>query len=184
MQNGPFKLSVNLKQKPEEGVTNAFLKWAVNSGRIIIVVVELLTLSALGFRFYIDSRIIDLHDKIINDQKFVNALSKKEVLYRSLQNRLTLVNTLNTQNNEKIDFLNQLVTILNSDRFIETTLTFSETSIGINGTTYSVFDLNSLIDNLKGNPNVLSISIDSISSGEQGIDFHLTTALKQNAALP
>lgn len=180
MQTEPFKLSVNLKQKPEEGLTNAFLKWAVNSGRIIIVVVELLTLSALGYRFFIDSKIIDLHDKIKKDQQFVNALSKKEELYRSLQNRLALINTLETQNTAKINFLNQLVAVLNTDRFIETTLTFSETSIGINGKTYSVFDLNSLIDSLKSNPNVLSISIDDISSGDQGIAFHLTTTLKQN----
>lgn len=76
-------------------------------------------------------------------------------------------------------FLKQLTQDLNSSEFGQTNLTFANNSIGISGTTFSVFVLNSLIDKLKNNPNVLSISIDDLTSLDQGIEFKLTTQLKQ-----
>lgn len=182
MQNETFHLKVNLKQTPEEGMTSVFLKWAVNSGRIIIVFVELLTLSALGFRFYVDHQIVDLHELIQTDQKFITRQTGKEQLYRSLQNRLSVISNLETQNKAKIEFLKQLTILLNSNDFGQTSLTFSNNTIGINGKTYSIFTLNTLVDKLKTNQNVTSISIDEISSLEQGIEFRLTTELKQSEA--
>lgn len=182
MQSENFHLSVNLKQKPDEGLPNIFLKWAVNSGRIIIVVVELLTLSALGFRFFVDSKIVDLHDKIQKDQFFITQLAQKEAKYRSIQKRLGIVSTLEKQNASKVSFLKQLTQDLSTNEFGETNLSFSNDTIGISGKTYSVFTLNTLVDKLKSNPNVLSISIDNLASLDQGIEFRLTTQLKQSDA--
>lgn len=182
MQSEKFHLSVNLKQKPDEGIPNIFLKWAVNSGRIIIVIVELLTLSALGFRFFVDSKIVDLHDKIQTDQRFIKILSEKEASYRSIQKRLDIVSTLENLNASKIGFLKQLTKSLSTSDFSETNLSMANDTIGISGKTFNVFTLNKLVDQLKSNPNVTSISIDSLNSVEQGLEFKLTTQLKQSDA--
>ncbi len=182
MQSEKFHLSVNLKQRPDEGLPNIFLKWAVNSGRIIIVVVELLTLSALGFRFFVDSKIVDLHDKIQKDQFFIERLTEKENSYRSIQKRLDIISTLENQNASKVGFLKQLTENLSSSDFSDTNLSISNDTIGISGKTYTVFTLNSLVDQLKSNPNVVSISIDNLNSVDQGLEFKLTTQLKQTDA--
>ena len=125
---------------------------------------------------------MDLHDKIQTDQRFIKILADKEAGYRSIQKRLDIISTLENQNSSKIGFLKQLTKSLSSSDFSETTLSLANDIIGISGKTYNVFTLNTLVEQLKTNPNVNSISIDSLNSVEQGIEFKLTTQLKQTDA--
>ena len=64
MKSENKEVKINLIAQPKELIEKIFSEWAVNFGRIIIVLTELIALSALGYRFYIDRQIIDLHQKI------------------------------------------------------------------------------------------------------------------------
>lgn len=179
MQNDAQRLSINLGRKDPNTPSSLFIKWTVNTGRIIIVIVELLTLGALGYRFFVDRQIVDLHDQIVKAQLFVDHQAKNEALYRNLQGRLASIQTLETDTQQKVKFLKELVGFLNTNEFVSSNLDVSDTTIVIDGQTYSIFTLNSLIDKLKKNPTVLSISIDELTSLDQGIRFKLTTQLKE-----
>lgn len=172
-------LSINLGKKRGETLSSVFLKWIINSGRIIIVVVELLALGALGFRFYIDRQIVDLHDKILQEQLFVKSQTPKETLYRNLQQRLAAIATLSKETQGKIDFLKDLILDLNNSEFSSTNLNVVGNIIAIEGQTSSIFVLNSLIGKIRKNPDVLSISLDDLTSLDQGIRFKITTELKK-----
>lgn len=183
MQNDAQRLSINLGRK-EQTPASLFIKWTVNTGRIIIVSVELLTLAALGYRFFIDRQIVDLQDKIQKTQIFVSAQSKNEAQYRNLQERLSAIQTLQDTTNKKVRFLRDLVSYLNTSEFTSSNMNVSDNSITIDGQTYSLFTLNSLISKLKKNPDVISISVDELSSLDQGMRFKLTTRLTEtNVAL-
>ena len=177
MQPGVPHLSVSLGKRPQDSTANLVFNWIINTGKIIIVSVELLTLGALGYRFYVDRQIVDLHDQIQHAQLFVTAQAKKENLYRNLEDRLTSINTINAQAQRKAAYLKQLISLINTNEFISSNLNVSDTTVEIDGQTYSIFTLNSLIDKLKKNPNVISISLDELTSLDQGIRFKLTTQI-------
>lgn len=178
MQPGSSNLSINLGKRSGDTTTSLFYKWIITTGKVIIVIVELITLGALGFRFFIDRQIVDLNDQIKRAQIFVEAQSKKEELYRSLQNKLIQINIVDKETEIKIAFLGEVTKKLNSSEFITTNLSISESRINIEAEAYSIFALNTLIDNLKSNPNVSSISVDELVSMGQGIKFKLTTHIK------
>ena len=180
MQPGVPHLSVNLGKRPQDSTASLAFNWIINTGKIIIISVELLTLGALGYRFYVDRQIVDLHDQIQRAQLFVNAQAKKENLYRNLEDRLTAINKIDTQSQKKAAYLKELISLINANDFISSNLNVSDTTVGIDGQTYSIFTLNSLIDKLKKNPNIVSISLDELTSLDQGIKFKLTTQIAKD----
>ncbi len=177
MQNDAQRLSINLGRKDDSTPASLFIKWTVNTGRIIIVGVELLTLAALGYRFIVDRQVIDLHDQIQRTQLFVDHQADNEKLYRNLQGRLTSIQTLQTATQKKVAFLSDLVTYLNTNDFISSNLNVADTTVSIDGESYSIFTLNSLIAKLKKNPEVVSISINELTSLAQGVRFKVSAQL-------
>lgn len=179
MLTGNISPSINLGQKKEKSVGSVFFQWVINAGKIIIVVVELLALAALGYRFVVDRQLADLHDKIKIQQTFVEAQAPKEALYRNLQKRLSLVSSLSKTTQGKIKFLKSIISILNNGQFSSTNLTVTNSLIGIEGNTASIFNLNTLIDTIKKNPDVTTISLDELASVGSGIQFKLSVTLNE-----
>jgi Tfp pilus assembly protein PilN len=177
MNNAPH-VKINLVGKNKVSFTNDFLKWATNAGRIIIVITELVVLGALAYRFTLDAKIIDLHDKIKKSELFVQAQSAKEQEYRSIQTRLQNIKTVDNETNNKISIMNQILTSISKGDFASTNLTISGSTISINGVAFSIYPLNDFINGLKKDPNITSISLDDISSTAQGIQFKMTIELK------
>lgn len=171
------RLTINLRAKKQSPISNVFFKWVINSGRIIVVVVELLALGALGYRFTVDQQIIDLHDRINRELLFVNAQAKKEKLYRSIQKRLANIETVSIEANGKVTFLKQVLTAVNSPSYSSTSLNVNNNTVTIDGQAVSIFNVGALVDKLKQNPNVTSISIDELASSDQGIRFKITATL-------
>lgn len=174
------RLSIDLGKKSNENTSSLVLKWTINSGKIIIVIVELLTLSALGFRFYIDRQITDIHEQINKEEKFVNLQAQKEVLFRNLQDRLSAIQTISETTQKQVEFANKLTNIMNTDSFISSNITTTPNGINIDGQVYSIFTLNEILEVIKSNPNIASLSLDELVSQEQGIKFKLSTQFKKS----
>lgn len=178
MANSPH-VNINLIGKPKESLTDDILKWAINAGKIIIIVTELVALSALAYRFTMDRKIIDLHDQIKKADLFVKAQAAKEADYRSIQNRLTDIALTEKDTETKVAIINDILSAISQGTFASTNLTVSQESISINGVAYSIFPINNFIEALKTNPNVTSISLDEVTSTNEGIQFKLIIELKQ-----
>lgn len=178
MPSDSSRLLIDLGKKNTDTATNTAFKWAINSGRIIIVMVELLTLGALGFRFFIDRQIVDFHEKIEQQQNFVNAQETKEKGYRNLQQRLTDINSLTIASEKQIEFINSLTKILSSNSFIKSDINATDDGINVDGQVYNIFTLNDLVDTLKDNPNIVGISVDDVTSTDQGVHFKLVAQYK------
>ena len=181
MSNSPH-VKINLSGKQEGSFKDDLLKWAVNAGRVIIVLTELIAVGALLYRFSLDRKIIDLHDEIKKASLFVEAQRTKENEYRSLQERLSNVKTIDEQTKNKVDIMNNILKLISSGAFSSTNLSVNEKTIAISGVAFSVFPINNFIEELKKNPNITSISLDSISSTNLGVQFKLTIELKQAVA--
>lgn len=180
MSLGTPLIKINLSGKPRETTTAVFFKWAINTGKIIIALTELLALGALAYRFTIDSKIIDLHDQIKKERIFVDSQKKKEDEYRALQTRLTSIKKIQEETKQKISVMNGVLQTISDGRFSSTNLIVSQNTISLTGTSLSIFPINNFIDDLKQNPSVISISIDDLSSVDTGIRFKINIELKQN----
>src|SRR3989344_1688125 len=173
-------VNINLICKPKQAFRESFLKWAVNVGRVIIITTELIALSALLYRFTIDRKIIDLHDQIKRAEIFVKNQQAKENDYVSIQRRLENIKKTQAEAETKIALINDILASVSQGSFSSTNITVNQNSININGFAFSIFQLNNFIENLKGNPNITSISLDDVSSVNEGIQFKLRIELKEN----
>jgi hypothetical protein len=179
MANSPH-VKINLSGKQEASFRDDLLRWAIQAGRAIIVLTELVAVSALLYRFYVDRKIVDLHDEIKKASIFVEAQSPKEKEYRNIQVRLSNINNIDETTKNKINIMNNILAAMNSGSFSSTNLTVNEKSININGTAVSIFPINSFIEELKKNPSIVSINLDDLSSTNLGVQFKMSIELKQN----
>ena len=178
MANSP-RVNINLVGKGKASFSEDFLRWTFNIGKIIIATTELVALLALGYRFYIDRQIIDLHDQIKREQLFVESQKIKEENYRSIQTRLANVKQTDEATNVKIGIMNNILESVSTGNFTSTNLTIDSTNIKLDGIAFSIFPINSFIDQLKKNPAVTSISLDDIASTTRGIQFKISIELKE-----
>jgi len=176
-------VSINLIGKSKQSFRGDFFKWSVSVGRIIIIVTELIALGALIYRFTIDRKIIDLHDQIEKAEIFVKSQEAKEADYRSIQTRLENIKTTEEETDNKISLMRDILLSISQGNFTSTNLTVDQNRISINGVAFSIFPLNNFIENLKQNENIISISLDEITSISEGIQFKLNVELEDKKEL-
>lgn len=177
MQNSR-EVKINLIGKPRVDFATNFVKWTFNAGRIIIATTELVVLFALGYRFYLDRKIIDLHDQIKNNKRLVEIQAPKEAKYISIQNRLSIIKKTELNTDIKIKIMGNILDLISRGDFVSSNLTVDQNSVHLDGIAFSIFTINSFIDDLKKNEDVTSISLDDFSSGQDGIHFSLAIELK------
>jgi hypothetical protein len=170
-------ININLREHPKDSVGNIFVKWGVNTGKIIIVLTELVALSALFYRFSIDRKIVDLNDKIKKEETFIANQAPKEKEYRSIQNRLNEINLITGETDEKVRLINEIITTLKTGNFENTNISISKNTVRLTGNATSVFAVNSLINDIKQYPNVGNIRLDELNSTDQAIQFTIAVEL-------
>ncbi len=173
--------SINLSGKPKESNTTLFYKWTLQIGRIVIVLTELIALSALGYRFIIDRQIADLNDQIQRQIVFVRSEEQNEKRFRSIQDKLAVIKSIKNDTDAKVQIMNTLLNSANEGVFTTDSIAVNKNVISLNGMTSSVFSLNNFVESLKTNNFIKSINIAEITSGDAGIIFKLNITL---AAVP
>src|SRR5689334_17423335 len=89
--------SINLAKNRGETFTDRLIQFALTIGRGLVVLTEAIALGAFLFRFGLDRQIIDLHDRISQEQAVIKLLKKNEDTYRNLQDRIALAKSIATQ---------------------------------------------------------------------------------------
>lgn len=160
MPNESF--SINLIKR-NKSFFDEFIRWTFSVGRVIIILTELISLSAFLYRFSLDRELIDLHDSIKNKQIIVANLKNNEEKFRNLQERLALVSTLDETKNKNLRTIEDLVTFAGSGVLVQNVIV-SETSVKMTVTGQSVEILSSFINALKSYKQIRAISIDKIEN--------------------
>src|SRR5258708_5873427 len=114
-------------------------------------------------RFSLDAQIINLHDKIKQEQAIVSLLRHNEDSYRNLQDRLAIAQQQNSQAQQETKtffvLLQRIPNTIQINRF-----DFSKNKLQIDIDTNSTISLGKIIQNLKSQKNVTNINIDKISN--------------------
>lgn len=177
MMEKKSKISIDLSSSKKVSVANAFYKWAFQGGRAFVVLIELVALGALGYRFIVDSQIVDLHDQIEQQAALVQFQSKDELKFRGIQDRLFNIKTINEETSAKIEIMNEVLDAIASGAFTSTNLSVDKNIISFSGDALSVFTVEDFVNKLQEFPQVTSITIDEITTSSTGIKFTLRITL-------
>ena len=171
------KISVNLSSTKRVSVGNVFYKWAFQAGRAIVVLIELVALGALGYRFLVDGQIVDLYDQVSREASLVQFQSDDEKKFRAIQERLDSIKILNEETTGKIQITNDIISAVNSGEFSRTDLTINKNIIALSGDALSVFTVENFTNKVQEYPQVSSIVIDEVNTSSSGIRFRLRITL-------
>lgn len=172
--------SINLLKNSSGETINQVVNWALTIGRVLIIVVELIALSAFLYRFTLDNQLRNLNDKIKQEQVVIASQKKNEDTYRALQDRLTIASQFTDLGQKNVKVFKDIV------GFAPTGLTFTnvsllDNSVKVEANVNSVTPLSVFINALKAYPGAESVSINKIENKTSTavITVSITVVLKQ-----
>lgn len=177
------KRQINFLQKEDFDQTplGKFLKWATTAGRWIVVLTDLIVISAFFSRFYFDTKLANLHDVIKQDQAIIEAMSSFEESFRFLQKRLNIIKALSDKKFTTEDKALFVVSVLPEDVVLKS-IYFSPQEVNFSGTAGSQTGTEVLVRNLLASPKISKVNISQLSFGGKGepgtINFTISATWK------
>lgn len=178
MQKNPA--SINLLRK-QTSVIDRFITWALTMGRLLVIITEIVALSAFIYRFSLDKQLIDLHSKITQEQAIVNYLINNENTYRNLQDRLVTATNYSTLGINRFKIFTDIVGFTPQGMSFDN-LTLYENRVKIDANADSVSALSTFVNSIKNYPAIDTVSIDKIGNKPSSavITISITATLKPN----
>src|SRR3990167_1085348 len=86
------KALINLlpQEEFESSTFGRVLKWLLSSFRIMVIITELVVMTAFLSRFWLDAKTTDLNDSIKQKQAVIESQNNFEKEFRKTQNRLVI----------------------------------------------------------------------------------------------
>lgn len=171
-------LSINLIKSKQDNLFDKTIGWVLTIGRLIVIVTEIVALSAFLYRFSLDRRIIDLHDQIKHKQTIVAYSKNNEERFRDLQDRLALASNLSSQGTKIATILPDIVNLTPSGVKFRS-FSVQADRITINGNSRSPQTIDAFVNSLKSYSHIKSVSLDSIETkSSNNITISITALLK------
>jgi len=178
----PTKLhSINLLKNKDVDFLNEFIKWTLTIGRLVVIITELIALSAFIYRFSLDRRLIDLRSEIKQKQTIVVAQRSNEAKYRDLQDRISIASNLSNLSQERHKILTDILNLTPVDITLNN-LVLGKDTINIDANVSTVPSLALFINSLKNYQGIEAISIDNIENRQQTnfIIVNVTATVKKS----
>lgn len=171
--------SINLAKNRGESLSERVLTFALTIGRVLVIVTEAVALGAFLFRFGLDRQLVDLHDRIKQEQAIINLLKSNEATYRNLQDRLTLESNIAATADKSVSLYQDVFKMIPSDMNL-LGIYFSDTNIHIDGSVPTLISLSSLVKKLQSDSRIDRVSLDKIENktSEGAITVTLTVYVK------
>lgn len=166
-----------VKAKPN--LIDELVKWALTFGRLLIIIVEIVAFSAFIYRFALDRKLVDLNDKIKNEQAIIASTRERENIYRSLQERITTAEKISTTGNTNIKLLNDIVSITPAE-ITYNSFSVENNNLNLEVDVASIPRLTEFLKQLREFPQIISVGITGIdnSSGTNTVKVSIVAKLK------
>jgi hypothetical protein len=170
---------------PDSENPNSFwaraIKWLTTVGRWVIVLTELVVVSAFISRFWLDRQNSDLSETIRQQQSILESTQEFESQFKSFQQRLGFIDNF-YQNNPQ--YVPKIASLIKStpDGLIYQNLSFTKDKDNIISASASLTAFNensiiSFINNLTLNPDINSIKINQIEKKQQENNYSITVSV-------
>ena len=171
--------SINLI-KSKVNIFDEILKWALTVGRLLVILTELTAFSAFIYRFTLDRTLIDLHEKINQEQAIVASLKDREAIYRNLQGRITDAATITKSGSRNVKILND-VAQLTPPEITFNSFAIENNQIDIDSDVRSISSLTNFLALLRDYSESSSVSVNRINNQSltNAINVLITVKLKE-----
>ncbi len=183
--NSPFRINLNLLHPKEipPPLLQRFFRWLLTYGRFIVIVVEIVVVSAFLMRFKLDADLDNLKREIEKDLPYIEGLESYEAQIKQTQLRLSTFDKIVLKGPDikksLEDISSQIPSVikLTSVNF-EPIASTENSKFRVNGTSTSNADLGFFIQNLRKSEDFKDIDLTSISFNEQEIVFTISGETK------
>lgn len=165
-------VSINLVAE-NLNIIDRFIAWALTIGRLVVILTELIALTAFLYRFSLDRQLIDIHSKIKQEQAVLDYLKDYEQTFRDIQNRLSLTSTFGTQAEGKIKMLNDIVNFA-SPGITFNSIYLQEDRVRMNITLNSISGITKFIKQLKDYPAIGSVIVEKVEDRTSSASIKLS----------
>ena len=167
----PKTKTINLLPQEEFDVSTLgrILKWAMGTFRIIVIVTEMIVMTAFLSRFWLDAQNSDLNDAIAIKTAQISAQSDFEKQFRILQHKLSIFKTL-TDSPQPSGKLNAINSKIPSD-VILSGISVGDVSAQLNGVTLSEASIAKLLNGMKNEKSLKTVDLGSLSTSENDASF-------------
>lgn len=178
-----LKKEINLlpKEPWETGILGQLIPWTLSVGRYVVVLTELMVISAFLYKFSLDGKQFDLQEKIRQKQAIINSYEDLEANFRQVQLQINSVKEVENKAmkaGEVLDALGQMTPI---DAAYES-ITIDNDGVSLQGTVLSEIGLATLLTQTQASQNFDRVSLENVSSGtdnSQAIIFRMSLDFKQ-----
>jgi len=172
--------SINLLPQDDfqTSVFGRVLKWALSSFRIMVIVTELIVMSAFLSRFWLDAKNSDLNETLDVNKAQVLAYNDVENEFRLYQQKLSLAKTLYT-NDKNAKLVSDIIQTMPQD-LILSSFQKNEGDIQIKALALSERSIAQFLVNLESIKSLSEISLTQVASS---VDNSFATTFTINAKL-
>ena len=164
---GFFKINLLVQKNVQPKIYIRLIKWMLSSGKFIVIVVELITISAFVYRYKLDAELIDLQEKIKETVPYIQSLKSNEILIRQTQFQLTSIAQIKNSTPDYTQIFSKIALLTpQSIKLTNISLDSSKpgtTDLTISGNTPSNRELSLFIKTLQKDPMFSNISLTNIS---------------------
>jgi Tfp pilus assembly protein PilN len=171
------KDQVNLLPQNEavSSIPGRVLRWAMGTFRIIVIVTELIVMTAFLSRFWLDAKNTDLTDLMRQKQSIIAAAGDFESQFKLTQKKLEIFSQNAGEEGKASANLNTITSYLPENVYL-TTYSYTDAQVSISGKSGSETDISQLIANLEKSDKFTGITLSNLSSDpliENSINFEL-----------
>lgn len=175
-----FKINLLIKRGEDPDILNKLFKWVLSSGRFIVIIVELIVISAFVYRYKLDTDLANLQEKTKQQIPYIQSLKNEELAIRQTQFQLATVKQIRSKNPNYKKIFEDISTITPKSIRL-TTISIvekeSKTTVLITGQTPSNLEVSAFMGALKKDPSLTGVVLANISF-EGETTFSITATLK------
>ncbi|MFI5240807.1 MAG: PilN domain-containing protein [Microgenomates group bacterium] len=154
-----------LPQQEFEGSTvGRILRWAMTTFRFIVIVTEMVVMSAFLSRFWLDAQNSDLDDLLRTKTAQIKAQEDFEKDFRDTQKRLTIFKDL-AENTKASDNLSNIVSKIPDGVSLQS-FNYQESSLQIKGIASNELAIAQFVSNLKSDETFKDVALGQVGSSE------------------
>lgn len=156
--------SINLLPQDEFQLTSLgrILKWALSTFRVMVIITELIVMSAFLSRFWLDAKNSDLNEEINISKAQVLAYSEVEQEFRNYQNKLSIAKSLYSEENNS-DLIKNITNQLPAD-IILSSIQKTEEGVQLKALSYSEKSIAQFLVNLESLKEIENIVLSQVAS--------------------
>ena len=148
----------------ETSILGRILKWALSSFRVMVIITEIVVMSAFLSRFWLDARNSDLNEELEMGEVQVDAYEEVESEFRSIQKKLSIAKVLYNEP-KSTKALSDIAGTLPPDIFLSS-VTLNQTSLLIKAASFSESSIAQFVTNLEANKSFSDIELSQISTDQ------------------